>query len=91
MKTTSNERWSKNIKSAISQQPLVGFPPNFKIKLCRPIWSIQRLEMMMTSNGRGLQNIESGISQQPLVKSYPARRLEMKMTTDGRQPQHKKG
>ena len=33
MKTTSNGRWPQNIKSWISQQPLIGSSSNFKLKL----------------------------------------------------------
>ena len=36
IKTTSNGRQPKNIKREISQQPLIRFPPNFKLKLMRP-------------------------------------------------------
>ena len=33
MKTTSDGRWPQNIKSGISQQPLIGSSSNFKLKL----------------------------------------------------------
>ena len=36
MKTTSNRRQPQNIKSGISQQPLIGSSSNFKLKLRGP-------------------------------------------------------
>jgi hypothetical protein len=36
MKTTSNGRRPQNIKSGISQQPLIGSSSNFKLKLRGP-------------------------------------------------------
>ena len=70
MKTTSNGRQPQNIKSGISQQPLIGVYSNSKIKLRWTNYIIQILKIKMTSNGRLPQNIKSGISQQPLIGSY---------------------
>jgi hypothetical protein len=52
MKTTSNGRRHQNIKSGISQQPLLGFSSNFKPELRGPNQIKICLDMKMTSNGR---------------------------------------
>jgi hypothetical protein len=63
MKTTSNGRWpqmeddlkwktTSNIKSEISQQLLVGYSPNFKLRLLWPKRTLQMFQMKTTSNGR---------------------------------------
>ena len=44
MKTTSNGRPPQNIKSGISQQPLIGSYPNFELRLKRPKKSVQILQ-----------------------------------------------
>ena len=36
LKTTSNQRQRPDIKSGISQQPLIGSYSNFKLKLIQP-------------------------------------------------------
>jgi hypothetical protein len=58
------------IESWLSQQPLVGSYPNFKLRLRWPKQSVQILQLKMTSHGRRPQNIRSGISQQLLIGSY---------------------
>ena len=57
-KTTSNGRRPQNIKSLISQQPLVRFYSNFKLHLRGPNQN-QMLKAKTTSNGRRPQNIKS--------------------------------
>ena len=52
MKTTSNGTWPQNIKSGISQQPLIGSYFNFKHKLGWPNHSLQIPKMETISNGR---------------------------------------
>ena len=64
---TSNGRRTQNIKSGISQQPLIGSSSNFKLKLIGPNQNFILLIMKMTYKGRRPQNIKSGISQQPLM------------------------
>ena len=44
-KTTSNGRRPQNIKSGISQQPLIGSYSNFKLRLRRPKQSVQILQL----------------------------------------------
>jgi hypothetical protein len=51
MKTTSKIRLPQNKKSGISQQPLVGFFSNLKLRLFGPNLSVQRYQMKTTSNG----------------------------------------
>ena len=65
IKTTSYGR--RNISSEISQQPLVGSFPNFKLDFSGPIWSVKRLKRKTTFNRRWPQNMKIEISQQPLV------------------------
>jgi hypothetical protein len=52
MKKTSYGRRPENIKSGISQQPLIGSNSNFKLKLRLPKKNLQILEMKTTFNGR---------------------------------------
>ena len=56
-KTTLNGRWPQNIKSGISQQPLIGSSSNFKLKLrgqnkIKNAWYEDDLQWKTTSNGR---------------------------------------
>ena len=51
-KTTSNGRQPQNLKSGISQQPLVGSYSHSNLKLIRSNQSVQRYQIKMTSNGR---------------------------------------
>jgi hypothetical protein len=64
MKTTPNGG-RQNIKSGISQQPLIRSYSNVKLKL-----RLQKIEFTnpryTTFNGRRPQTIKRGISQQPL-------------------------
>ena len=69
MKTTSNGRWPQNIKSGISQQPLIEPFSNFNLKFRGPNWKKKLLEMKTISNRRRPQ-IKSGISQQPLIGPF---------------------
>ena len=57
-KMTSNGKWPQNIKSWISQQPLIGISSNIKLKLKRPNQNRKKLVMKMTSNGRQPENIK---------------------------------
>ena len=70
LKITSNGRQPQNIKSGISQQPLIGSYSSFKLKLRWPNNILQIPEMKTSSNGRRPQTIKSGISQQPLIAPY---------------------
>ena len=62
----------------VTQQPLVGYYPNFKLRLRRPKQSFRILHMKTTSHGRRPQNIISGISQQPLFGSYSNFKLNLR-------------
>jgi hypothetical protein len=62
MKTTSDGRQHQNMKSGISQQPVLGFSSNFKHKFRGPNQNKIWLEMKTTSNVRRPQNIKSEIS-----------------------------
>jgi hypothetical protein len=62
MKTTSDGRQHQNIKSEISQQPLLGYSSNFELKIRGPNQNKIWLEMKMTSIVRRRQNIKSEIS-----------------------------
>ena len=97
-KTTSKERQPQNIKSWISQQPLIEFGSHFKLKLRGPNQN-KYPKMKTTSNGRQPQNIKSWISQQPLIASSSNLKLklrelnqnhmlERKTTTNGRRSQN---
>jgi hypothetical protein len=55
------------IKRGISQQPLLRFSSNFKLKLRGPTQNKILLEMETTSDERQPQNINSVLSQQPLL------------------------
>jgi hypothetical protein len=77
MKTTSNGRRPQNIKSWISQQPLIGSSSNLKLKLRGPNKNIKLLEMKTTSNGRRPQNIKSWIPQQPIIGSSSNFKLKL--------------
>ena len=79
MKTTSNGRRPQNIKSWISQQPLIGSASNFKLKLKGPnkiknSWIEDDLQWKTTSN------IKSWISQQPLIGSSSNFKLKLRGT-----------
>ena len=71
-------RLPQNIKSRISQEPLVGSYPNFKLKLRGPNQSLQKHYIVDNRNGRRPQNIKCRISQQPLVRSYPNFKLKLR-------------
>jgi hypothetical protein len=60
---TSDGRQPQNIKSGISQQPLIGSSLKLKLGGPNPNW------MDMTPNGRQPQNIKHGIPQQPLIRT----------------------
>ena len=49
---TSNGRWPQNMKSGISQQPLVGSYSNFKLKPIGSNQGVQRYQLKMTCSGR---------------------------------------
>jgi hypothetical protein len=55
MKTTTHGRRPKNIKSGIAKQALIGFYPNFKLKLRCPNYIVQIFEIKRSSNGRRTQ------------------------------------
>ena len=89
MKTTSNGRRPQNIKSWISQQPLIGSSSNFKLKLRGPNQNQKYmkwrrppmeddLQWKTTSNGRRPPNIKSWISQQPLIGSSSNFKLKLR-------------
>ena len=63
-------RRPQNIKSGISQQPLIGSYSNFKLRVRRSQQSVKILQMKTTSHKRRPQNIKSGIYQEPLIGSY---------------------
>jgi hypothetical protein len=98
MKMTSIGRRPQNIKSGMSQKPLIGSYSNFKLKLRWPNYIFKILKMKATSNGRRPQNIKSRISQKPIIGLYSNFKLKliwpyqmlyilkMKMTSNGRQP-----
>jgi hypothetical protein len=76
---------TSNIKSEISQQPIVRSSSNFEVKLMGPSQSVQKPQTKMTSNGRQAemtrngrwpQNIKSEISQHPLVRSFSNLKLK---------------
>ena len=50
IKTSSNGRWTQNIKSRISHKPLVGTYSNLKLKQMGSNQSVQRYEIKKTSN-----------------------------------------
>ena len=101
-KMTSNGRWPQNMKSRISQPPLVGSYSNLKLKLMGINQSVQRYQMKMISNGRRPQ-MEDDL--QIWEVKYPlsliqinlklkltgiiqgVQRYQMKMTSNGRRPQ----
>ena len=51
MKMTSNGRQPQNIKSGISQQPLIGSYSNFKLKISGPNHILQIHQMKTTFKG----------------------------------------
>ena len=61
-----------------SEKKLVGFYPNFKLRLRWPKQSVRILQMNTTSYGRRPQNIKSGIYQQPLIESYSNLKLKLR-------------
>ena len=63
-------RRHQNIKSGISQQPLIGSYLNFERKLRLPNYILQKLKTKTTCDGRRSQTNKSEISQQPLIGSY---------------------
>jgi hypothetical protein len=89
-------------ESGVSQQPLVGSYPNFKLMLIGQLQSVQKSQMKTSYNGRRHQNLKIAISQQPLVGSYPNFKLkirepnqnqqkpQMRTTFIRRQPQNNK-
>ena len=62
----------------VTQQPLVRYYPNFKLRMRRPKQSFRILHMKTTSHGRRPQNNISGISQQPLFGSYSNFKLNLR-------------
>ena len=62
MKTTSNGRLPQNIKSWISQHPLIGSSSNFILKLRGPNQKWILLEIKKISNGRQSLNKKVAIS-----------------------------
>ena len=80
MKTTSNGRRPQNIKSWISQQPLIGSFSNLKLTLRGPNQNKKILEMKTKPKGRRPQNIKSCISQQPLIRSSNFFEISLKGT-----------
>jgi hypothetical protein len=64
----------------ISQKPLVGCYPNFKLQIRGPNQIAQKPLIEDDPNKRGSQNIKCRICQQPLVRSYPNFKLKLKMT-----------
>jgi hypothetical protein len=71
MEDDPNGRQPQNIKCKISQQPLVGSYPNFKLKLIGPNQSLQKFKIEDDINGRRSQNIKCRIPQQLMFGSYP--------------------
>ena len=76
MKSTSNGRQPQNIKSLISQQPLISFSSIFfqilNLALFHQVmflnhWNEDDLNLKTTKNGRRPQNMKRWISQQPLI------------------------
>ena len=59
-------RLPQNIKSGLSQQPLIGSYSNFKLRLRRPKQSVQIFQWRQSP----IEHIKSGISQQPLIGLY---------------------
>ena len=76
MKTTSNGRRPQNIKSGISQQPLIGSYSNVKLRLRRPKQTGQILQMKMTSNGRRPQIIKV---EYPIIGYYSNFKLKLRL------------
>ena len=72
-------RRPQNIKSGISQQPLIGSYSNFKLRVRRSQQSVKILQMKTTSHKRRPQNIKSGIYQEPLIGSYSNFRLKLRL------------
>ena len=64
-----NLKWkmTSNIKRDISQQPLVGSFPNFKLKLIWP--NVDYLQWKTPIKRKRPQTLKRDISQQPLVRS----------------------
>ena len=92
----------KILNDGISQKPLIGSNPNFKLKL---LWPMTKACFENRSNEDDLQwrrpqNIESGISQQPFIGPYSIFKLrlrrpkqsvqilQMKTISIGRRPQN---
>ena len=66
MKTILNGRQPQNIKIGITQQPLIGFYSNLKLKIRLPKIKLSNPWNETASNGRRPKNIKRGISQKPL-------------------------
>jgi hypothetical protein len=58
MKMAFTGRQPQNIKTGISQQPLIGSSSNFKLKVLGPEQNGKLINTKMTSNGRQPQNIK---------------------------------
>ena len=78
---TSNGRRTQNIKSGLSQQPLMRPFVNFKLKLKWP--NIKCFQMKATSNVRRLPNIKSGRSHEPFIWSYSNFELRFRRPKQG--------
>ena len=99
IKTTCNGRQPQNIKSWISQQPLIGSSSNFKLKLRGPNknnkclkWrqlpmeddlKILKIEYLSNHSSDPPQILNLRSGDQTKIKM-----LEMKMTSNGRRPQN---
>jgi hypothetical protein len=68
----------KPFKRGISQQRLVRYFPNLKLKLRWPNQTLHMMQIKRTSNGRRSQNIESRISHKPLVWASPNLKLKLR-------------
>ena len=99
MKTTSNGRQPQNIKSGISQQPLIGSFSNLKLKLRRPNQSQKCLKQrrppmeddLKILKVEYLRNHWSDLSQIWNLSSgdyTKSKILEMKTTSNRRRPQN---
>ena len=89
----------QNIKSWISQQPLVGSSSNFKLKLRGP-YNFKKNEMKITSNGRRpqiliVEYLSNHYSDIPQILNLSLgdqnkieKLLKIKTTSNGKRPQN---
>ena len=75
---TCNGRRPQNIKSGISQQPLIRSYSNLYLDFIWPNHVLQILHMKKTSHGKWPQNIKNEISHQPHIGLYSNFKLKIR-------------